>query len=155
MKVQTKAYGPVEVDERQQVRFPEGLYGFENLKDYVLLGAEEEPFYWLQSMDSAAIAFVVVDPFLFRPDYEIELNDEDMAGIQLKSPGNAVCFVILTVLPDGKPVTANLQGPVVINRENRLARQIILNDPRWKTKHNVQNELSALKAANSAKGPPC
>ncbi|MDR1858060.1 MAG: flagellar assembly protein FliW, partial [Treponema sp.] len=64
MKVATKAYGLIEVDERQKIVFPQGLLGFEGLKDYILLDAERQPFYWLQSIDVEQVAFVLVSPFL-------------------------------------------------------------------------------------------
>ena len=69
VKVATKAYGLIDVDERQKIVFPQGLFGFETLNDYILLDAERQPFYWLQSMDVEQVAFILVNPFLFRPDY--------------------------------------------------------------------------------------
>ncbi|MFQ3547877.1 MAG: flagellar assembly protein FliW, partial [Termitinemataceae bacterium] len=78
MKVATKAYGLVDVDERQKISFPYGLFGFENLKDYVLLDAEQQPFFWLQSLDVMKVAFILVNPFLFRPDYELDVDDKEL-----------------------------------------------------------------------------
>ncbi|MDR0382561.1 MAG: flagellar assembly protein FliW [Spirochaetaceae bacterium] len=147
MKVVTKAYGAIDIDERQKLLFPSGLFGFESLKDYVMLDAEHQPFFWLQSTESAATAFIMVSPFLFRPDYELDISDDELADIGISSPESALVFSIITAPADGGPMTANLQGPVVINRDTRLGKQIILSDPRWKTRHDVMTELSANSKA--------
>jgi flagellar assembly factor FliW len=143
LKVVTKAYGTIDVDERQKLLFPSGLFGFESFRSYVMLDADHQPFFWLQSTESAAAAFIMVSPFLFRPDYELDIGDDELADIGISSPESALVFSIITAPADGGPMTANLQGPVVINRDTRLGKQIILSDPRWKTKHDVIAELSA------------
>ena len=142
MKVKTKAYGVIDVDERQRVHFPSGLLGFETLKDYMVLDAERQPFFWLQSLDVEQVAFVLINPFLFRPDYELDISDEELAAIGIAGPEAALVFAIVTIPRDGGPMTANLQGPVIINRERRLGKQAILTDPRWKTRHNIMEELA-------------
>jgi flagellar assembly factor FliW len=145
VKVATKAYGQIDVNEHQRIRFPSGLLGFESFKDYVLLDAERQPFYWLQSLDVEQVAFVLINPFLFRPDYEMNIDNEELVTIGVTDPGKALIFSIVTIPSDGSPMTANLQGPLVINRDNRLGIQAILTDSRWKTKHDIVAELSAAK----------
>jgi flagellar assembly factor FliW len=146
VKVATKAYGLVEADERQKISFSQGLFGFESCRDYVLLDAEKEPFYWLQSVDSVQTAFILINPFLFRPDYEVDISNQELSDIGIKGPEKALIFAIVTIPPDGSPMTANLQGPVVINRDTRAAKQVILTDPRWKTRHDILAEISAAQA---------
>ena len=147
MKVLSKAYGPVEVNEHQKITFPFGLFGFESLKDYVLLDAEQQPFYWLQSLDAEQVAFVLINPFLFRPDYEMNIDNEELLPIGVTDPGKAVIFSIVTIPQGDSPMTANLQGPLIINRDSRLGIQAILTDSRWKTKHDILAELNAGKRA--------
>jgi flagellar assembly factor FliW len=142
LKINTKAYGVVDVDERQQIVFPEGLYGFEAFKTYALLDAEQQPYYYLQSVETQGAAFILLKPFLFRPDYEIDVADEELVGIGITDPAKALVFCIVTVPGDGSPMTANLAGPLVINRERRIGKQIVLTDPRWRTKHDIVKELS-------------
>ena len=149
MKVATKIYGLIDVDERQKISFLHGLLGFEQFQDFVLLDADRQPFYWLQSMDMEQLAFVLVNPFLFRPDYELDIDDQELSEIRISDPEKTLVFAIVTIPADGSPMTANLQGPLVINREARLARQSILTDPRWKTKHDVLAEMAL------ARKPPC
>ena len=145
MKVATKAYGQIEVNEGQRITFPNGLLGFESFRDYVLLDAERQPFYWLQSLDVEKVAFILINPFLFRPDYEMNIDNEELLPIGIHDPGKALIFSIVTILGDGSPMTANLQGPLIINRDNRQGIQAVLTDSRWKTKHDIIAELTASK----------
>jgi flagellar assembly factor FliW len=149
VKVDTKAYGLLDVDERQKIFFPQGLLGFESLKEYVLLDAERQPFYWLQSVDNVQVAFILINPFLFRPDYEANIGNEELGQINISDPGKALLFSIVTIPPDGAPMTANLQGPLVINRETCQGLQAVLTDNRWKTKHDIMAELSAAQAPDA------
>ncbi|MDR0316454.1 MAG: flagellar assembly protein FliW [Treponema sp.] len=147
MKVATKAYGLIDLDERQRITFPQGLFGFETLKEYVLLDAERQPFYWLQSIEVEQVAFVLVNPFLFRPGYEANISNEELAEIDINSPEKVLIFSIVTIPPDGSPMTANLQGPLIINRDTRIGKQAILTDTRWKTKHDIMAELANAGAS--------
>ena len=145
MKVATKAYGLIDVDERQKITIPQGLLGFESLKNYVLLDAVREPFFWLQSIDNEQVAFILINPFIFRPDYEANVDNEELKTIDISDPGTALIFSIVTILPE-TPMTANLQGPLVINRDTRYGLQAVLTDPRWKTKHDIIAEYAAANA---------
>jgi flagellar assembly factor FliW len=145
VKVATKAYGIIDVDERQTITVSSGLFGFETIKEYLLLDAERQPFYWLQAVDVEQVAFILVNPFLFRPDYEIDINDEELVEIGISDPQKALIFSIVTIPADGGPMTANLQGPLVINRDTRQGKQAILTDPRWKTRHDIMEELAAAR----------
>ena len=142
MKVDTKAYGLIDVEEKQKVKIPLGLFGFEDFTEYVLLDAQHEPFLWLQSVDEKEIAFIIINPFLFRKDYEVNVTNEELAEIGIKSAESALIFVIVTLPQDGGSMTANLQGPIIINKETMTAMQAILSDPKWKTKHDIMAELN-------------
>jgi flagellar assembly factor FliW len=145
VKVSTKAFGIVEVNEKQKITFPRGLLGFESYTDFILMDAEQQPFYWLQSIDAEQVAFVLLNPFLFRPDYEMDINNEELLPIEITDPAKAVIFSIVTIPKDNSPMTANLQGPLVINRDSHLGIQAVLTDSRWKTKHDIVAELDAVK----------
>jgi len=142
MTVDTKAYGLIEVDDNQKLNIPQGILGFEDYKDFIIIDAEHQPFLWLQSIEEKNLAFILINPFLFRKDYEINITKEEEKQIGLTSPESALIFVIVTIPPDGSPMTANLQGPVVINKQNMTATQAILSDTRWRTKHDIVAELS-------------
>ncbi len=147
LNVNTKAYGNIEIDERQKLYFPYGIFGFEKLKDFVLLDAEQQPFYWLQSLDIKETAFVLIDPFVFRKDYVLDVSKSDLDEIDIKSPDdeNILIFAIVTVPENHHKMTANLQGPIIINRETKTGRQAISLDSKWKIRHFILEELSGNK----------
>lgn len=142
MEVKTKTMGTVKIDEKQILDFPNGLFGFEDFHRFALMESEYQPFYWLQSLDESGLAFLVVDPFLIVSDYELDIDDKTLMEIGITSPADVVVFAIITVPADNGPVTANLQGPLVINKKNNKVLQVILNDSKWTTKHNI---IKALK----------
>ena len=145
MRVETKPYGVMELDERQKIFFPYGILGFEQLKHYVLFDAKQPPFYWLQSLDRIDVAFALIDPRIFRPEYVLDVPQEDLAEIGLATAEDAVDFAIVTIPADSRQMTANLQGPVVVNRSTRVGRQCISSNPKWKVRHVILEELAAVE----------
>jgi len=137
----TKPFGSVELNERQRIRFPFGVLGFESLHDYALLDAEQAPFYWLQSLQVVEIAFVLIEPRVFRPDYTLSVGAEELAAIGILRPEDALVFAIVTVPEEPRRMTANLQGPIIINKDSRTGRQSICSDPRWQVRHPILAEL--------------
>ncbi len=142
MQVKTKTMGTIEVSPERMIKMPVGLFGFEEYTDYILINSEYEPLIWLQSLQDQNLAFLLIDPFLIGDDYEIDVDDKTLAKIGITQPSDVVVFSIVTVPNDGGPVTANLQGPLIINKKNKEALQVVLSDPKWTTKHNI---LEALK----------
>ncbi|NBC30634.1 MAG: flagellar assembly protein FliW [Spirochaetes bacterium] len=142
MEVDTKAYGRIEVDERQHLTFPRGLYGFEEYADWVLLDARQRPFYWLQSTGDARVAFILINPYLFRHDYVLNIPEEDLVEIGSPDENDVLVFAVVTIPEDQAEITANLQGPLVVNRKARIGKQSISLDPRWETKHPIVREMA-------------
>lgn len=138
MEIKTKTMGVKNVEPRQIVTFPEGLFGFEDFKKYAVMDSEYEPFIWLQSVDEPSLAFFIIDPFMIFSDYEADIDDASLEKISVKAAEDIVVMAIVTVPSGGGEITANLQGPVVINKRNNLAAQVILTDSRWNTKHDIR-----------------
>jgi flagellar assembly factor FliW len=145
MRVDTKAYGSIDVDERQRIEFPYGILGFEKLNSYVLLDAPQQPFYWLQALDLVEVAFVMINPVIFRPDYSVEVPREELEEIGIDSPDKMLTFAIVTIPQNPAEMTANLQGPIIINKETRVGRQSISTNPKWEVRHPVLKELAAVR----------
>jgi flagellar assembly factor FliW len=111
---------------RVAVRMPNGLLGFEEVKDYVLMSnPEEHPFAWLQVQDNSSLAFVVIDPFIANPDYQPDIPQADVEFLKLKEPDDAQLLGIVTV-HNAQRATVNLKGPIVINRHTHVAKQVII-----------------------------
>jgi flagellar assembly factor FliW len=146
MTIETKTRGTVEIDEKQKLFFPQGLLGFEDYTGYALIESEYEPFYWLQSLQDRTLAFLVVDPFFIRKDYEADIDDCGLELIGSPAAEDLLVLAILTVPQGSGPVTVNLQGPLVANKRTNQCFQAVLSDPRWTTRH---------YAAQDKQGLPC
>lgn len=142
MKVQTKARGIIEVDDSHILNMPEGLFGFEDYNQYALIESEYEPFIWLQSTQDENLAFLIVDPFLICSTYETDIDDESLKKIGITKPEDIIVMTIVTIPSDGSNITANFQGPLVINKSTQKCMQVIVNDNRWSTKVDVVKLLS-------------
>lgn len=141
MQVQTKAMGTIEVAKERIITIPSGLFGFEEYTDFALMDSEYQPLIWLQSLQDKNLAFLLIDPFLICAEYEVDVDDKSLAKIGITNPADVIVFAIVTVPQDGSPVTANLQGPLIMNKKTRQCIQAILNDPKWTTKHNILEAL--------------
>lgn len=127
--VESDVLGEMTVPETRMIHFPEGLLGFPDSRDYVLVPAAHDGAYWLQSAEHASLIFFLVDPFLHYGDYEVELTAAQVDSIGAQSQSDIAILAIVT-LPssDDAPATANLQGPLAINVSDGVARQVILRD---------------------------
>jgi flagellar assembly factor FliW len=145
MKVTTKAYGEIEIEDRQRISFPRGLFGFEDLRDFVLLDAAQQPFYWLQSVKRVEVAFVLIDPKFFRPDYAPDVDPAELEEIGISDADDMLVFVIVTIPQAAQRMTANLQGPLILNRSTHVARQSISTNPEWGVRHAILDEMAAAR----------
>lgn len=116
-----------------ELHFAGGLPGFPGARRFVLirLGEEASPFSVLRSVDDAPDSgagpeFVVTHPALFFPDYEPEIDDDTADRLELRSADDALLLVIVTVADPVADSTANLLGPIVVNRHTRAAAQAVL-----------------------------
>jgi len=143
MQLNTKHFGVIELNEEDTIDFPEGVPGFESVKKFVLLGKTEEdtPFQWLQGVDNTDLAFVVIDPRTFKPDYVADVEEYDVEILEVKDPDKVLIRTIVVVPEDISKMTANLKAPVLINTENNRGKQVILSNPDYSIKHYIIEEL--------------
>ena len=133
MIVNTSRFGQVEVDDSRVITFTKGLLGFPRYKRYVLIQpGEDSYFWWLQSIETPDLAFVVTDPSLFVSTYKVPIRPEQMQELGLDSIDDAQVFVIVNKR-DGV-LTGNLQGPLVVHVHNRIGEQLVLSDRRFTTR---------------------
>ena len=136
VSIRTARFGEISVDAATAIEIQGGLLGFPHSIKYAVLDQEEDsPFKWLQSLDQGEVAFVVTDPLIFFPDYEVKVRMEELATLNIDDPKDFAVFVILSLIGGVGEMTANLQGPIVINVKTRTGRQIILRDSGYQTKH--------------------
>ena len=145
MKIKTKPYGEIEVNEKQKLCFPEGIIGFEGISYYYLIDSREGPFYWLQAADYPELAFLLVNPRVFRKDYKLMVKDSDLQSLELEMKEDLLDFAIVTVPEDHSKITANLMGPIVINKKTRVAKQVISENEEYTVKHYMLEEMKQQK----------
>ena len=144
MLIDSPRFGQIEVDEERIVTFPEGLLGFRDFKRYYFHEfAPGAALKWMQCVDVPALGFVVSDPLVFKPDYEAPVTTAQLEPLNLPDPADAQVWVILTIPEDPVKMTANLQGPLVVNPHERLGAQIVLNEEGVTTKYPVLEGLAA------------
>jgi flagellar assembly factor FliW len=138
VNVKTTRFGEIEVRDADRVEFPLGLIGFPELKSYVLLDfVGDARCKWLQSLDDGSVAFLVVNPLLLSPDYVAEVNEAEVACLDLADEADAVLATILTVPSDRRRATANFKAPVVFNLKTRRGAQVILGGAEFTTRHRI------------------
>lgn len=148
LTIKTTRFGEIEVNPVDVVEMPDGLIGFPELKRYVLLDrAPGSPFRWMQSLDDGSVAFVLVSPLEFMPDYVIEATEAEVAGLGILSEDDAVVAVILTM---GTKPTANLKGPLVFSQASKRGRQLINPNVEYTTRFPLPKAFVA--AAHQTKG---
>jgi len=128
LTVETTRFGQLTVPGTQLITIPDGLLGFPTATRYVILHHDQDqgiPFRWLQSVEHPALAFVIVDPWILKPDYALELSDEVCESLQLSEEEGPLIFSIVTVPLEPAMMTANLQGPLVINPASTAWRKFL------------------------------
>ena len=149
MIIKTSRFGQLDVDADRLIVFDDGILGFPDQHEYALIQTGEgSGFYWMQSVARADLAFVVCDPRLFVADYQVPVKAEDLQCIDLDSAETAQIFVIVNKV--GDLLTANFQGPLVVNVTNRRARQLVLSDKRYSTRHPLMRVPAATAMEKSA-----
>lgn len=149
MIIQTSRFGQLEVNPERFITFDEGVLGFPEQRAYALIQTGEgSGFYWLQAVNNPDLAFVVCDPRLFVADYQVPAKLEDLQGIALTEAKDAQVFVIVNKI--GDLLTGNLQGPLVVNVVNRKARQLVLSDKRYSTRHPLMRIPAAVAMSKTA-----
>lgn len=129
--VKSRVFGELEVSEENIIFFEEGIPAFENLKKFVIIKEDESPFYWLQSIEDKDIAFVIINPFEIKPDYEFDLPDEVVSKLEIDSPQDVAVFSIVVIPEDVKQTRVNLKAPIIINVNKRKGMQYLLDDERY------------------------
>jgi flagellar assembly factor FliW len=155
MLVNTKNFGEINLDESKIIYFDNGILGFEDYKKYTLLyddeNGERPDISWLQSLEEPALAIPVISPFLVRPDYNPEVEDELLKPLGEVAEDNIVVLVSITIPADIEKISANLKAPFVINSDSKKGAQIIIENTEYEIKYRFYEQLKARKAAKEGK----
>ncbi|MFI4877058.1 MAG: flagellar assembly protein FliW [Blastopirellula sp. JB062] len=127
MDIYTARFGKLEIADDDVLLFADGMIGFENLPNWLLLADEvSEDLGWLQSLDQPEVALAVVSPRRYAPEYRVRLEKEEVSPLRLTADDEV--FVLTIVSKHEDSLTINLRAPVVVNLTKQLGRQIVTSD---------------------------
>jgi flagellar assembly factor FliW len=149
IEIKTSRFGDIAIDEERVMTFPRGLLGFPSHQRFALIQTGQgNYFFWLQSLDDPALAFVVTDPTTFFKDYEVPMREETLGDLEFSDLKFAQVFVICNKIGDW--LTGNLLGPIIVNSEKRIAQQVVLTEKKWTTRQPLLRLAAEVPLAKSA-----
>ncbi len=133
--VESQILGRLDVPAEEVFHFPKGLFGFPACTRWVLVPSERQNLLWLQSLDHASLAFLLVDPFTLVDEFFVDLPEGDRIPLKAGKASDIGILAIVT-LPETPEdsATANLQGLLALNFPRRLGRQVIIQDSEYGTR---------------------
>ena len=149
MKITTRVFGEIEIDDGKIIHFPAGIIGFPEMTDFALVFDEEKgkesPIRWLQSLQETNFALPVMDPLLIAKDYNPEVEDDYLIPLGEMTAEDTLVLVTVTVPKELTKMSVNLQAPIVINAETKKAMQIIVNTDKYPVKYYIYDLLQEMK----------
>lgn len=148
MKLQSKYFGPVEYDQDEVLTFSEGLFGFEEEHEFLLLPFQDSAgtLLCLQSVATPALAFVVMDPFALNPEYFPVLQPQELKSLGVQDSRELGYYVLCVLRKPVSDSTVNLKCPVAVHPQTRVARQVILDTDDYEMRHPL-NQFGGKGAA--------
>lgn len=141
MTIQTKLFGNILVDEDKRIYFENGIIGFPDLKNFLIIFDEEKKdnarISWLQSVEEPGFAIPVINPLLADGKYNPAVNDELLKPLGELDSDEMLVLVTLTIPAKIEEMSVNLKAPIIINAITRKACQIVVENEEYLVKHPV------------------
>jgi flagellar assembly factor FliW len=138
LKIKTRDFGEIEIDEDNIILFENGLPGFEAHNKFVIIPlAEDSPFIIIQSLKDAEVAFTAVEPGNFIGNYSFEISDKIESELKISSIEDLLVLNIITLKEKIEDSTVNLSAPIIINVRAGLGRQVILDEPHFELRYKL------------------
>ena len=149
MFIKTKIFGDVEISDDKILTFEDGIIGFPDLKHFTLIHDEEKGkdagIRYFQSIEEPAFAMPVMNPLMVCEDYNPQVSEEFLASLGNITDENIVVLVTVTVPTDLTKMTVNLQGPIIINSDEKKGAQIIVEGNDYPVKFPIYEILKSRK----------
>lgn len=149
MKIETRIFGTVDIDDDKIIHFPGGIIGFPEMTDFALIHDEEKgkdvPIRWLQSLQERQFAMPVMDPLLVSPTYNPQVEEDLLAPLGELAPEETLVLVTVSVPKDLEGMSVNLQAPIIINAGTKKAAQMIVNPELYPVKFFIYDILQKMK----------
>ncbi|NHN33868.1 flagellar assembly protein FliW [Paenibacillus agricola] len=138
MEISTVRFGEIEIQDTEVITFSQGLPGFEQLQQYVIIKPNLElPFSFLQSVEDGEVAFIVVSPFVFYPAYEFDISEDAKQELAIKEETDVLVWNIVSIRDNLEDATINLLAPIIVNNKDLLGKQIILQGTNYTVKQKL------------------
>ncbi|WP_026498571.1 flagellar assembly protein FliW [Butyrivibrio sp. WCD2001] len=150
MKLNTRIFGEVDIEDQKIISMPFGLVGFPDLQKFALIHDKDRPVgsvWYLQSMDDPDIALPVIDPLCVKPNYNPQINEDEVEVLEPLTNKNLLMLVTISVPEDITNMTANLNAPILINVDTGKGAQIELENGKeeYVTKYPIYDYLKGKK----------
>lgn len=146
MKIDTRYFGEIEINDEKIIHFESGIMGFEEYRDFTLIydvEAERKPFFsWLQCLTEKNLAFPVVNPLNVIKDYKPVVDEEILEPLGELKDEDIVILVLATIPKDVKETSVNMKAPIIVNASNGKAIQVILEKGDYNIKHKIIQEIN-------------
>ena len=148
----TKHFGEISFDPDKVIAFPDGIPGFPNSTRYLLMSenADEELFFWLQSVDEGDVAFTLMDVYKVLPDYDPHVEEEEVLSLGEISDTPLLIYNIVVIPDYVKEMRVNLRAPVVMNLYTGLGKQVICTNDEYPIRFMIFEELERAKKESAA-----
>lgn len=111
------------------IHFDEGLIGFSEFKDFVLMENESlAPFRLLQSLVAPQVGFLVLEANALVNNFHDLVPAREWESLGMDGKTKPLAFVIVVIGSSTESSTGNFQAPVLVNYEKMVGKQIILTD---------------------------
>lgn len=139
--------GEMDLSEKEIITFEEGIPGFDHLKKFAVVSIPKtDPIKWLVSLEDENVALPIIDPWIVRLDYHVDISKKDVQDLNIEKEKDVSVWCVV-VIPKEKPddATINLLAPIVINMKNGKAKQIIMETDEYTIRHRIKDELERSK----------
>ena len=138
MEMNTKYFGALKYNENNVVSFQSGIPGFENLRKFTLVDVENiDNLTCLQSLEDENVCFFMIPPAAVVGNYDVDVSDDVVKELELKTQEEAELYTILNIKEDTKQTTANLKCPIIINTTTHKGVQGMLENTTYDIREKI------------------
>jgi flagellar assembly factor FliW len=152
MNLMTSRFGEITIEEDELITFPEGIPGFEHTRQYVIVPhkaytGKRGAFRWIQSLEEPGLALPVINPWVFRPDYAPTIPGQVLRQLGITDIFEQAQVMAVVTIPANNPAgtTANLLAPILVNRETRIAKQVIIQNESYSIRTPLLGSMSEMR----------
>jgi flagellar assembly factor FliW len=138
MEMNTRYFGTLNYNENNIVSFESGIPGFENLRKFTLVDVENiDNLTCLQSLEDENVCFFMIPPAAVVGNYDVDVSDEVVKELELKTQEEAELYTILNIKDDTTQTTANLKCPIRINTTTHKGVQGMLENTSYDIRQKI------------------